>query len=289
MLKNYIKTALRNLMKNKTFSFINIAGLTVGLTSFLLIALYIFDELTFDSFHKNANNIYRIVENKTSSTGKETKTAGAGYQVSEKAKSDFSEVKNAVRFLTFSRTNVSATENTNVFYADFTIANPGFLTTFDFKILQGDRNTALTAPHSVIITEKTAQKLFNSTDVLGKTIKVERDTLPFKITAVLKDFPVNSHLAFDLLFSESSITDNEFKKFINSDWSSGAFTTYLWLNDKTNVKKVESKINRLIAANQKENIGDKNTFMLQPLKDIHFYSNDIEGNSGKKGNAPMAE
>ncbi len=124
------------------------------MTSFLLIVLFVFDELTFDRFHKNADNIYRIVENKTTAEGKEIKTAGAGYQVSEKAKTDLPEVKDAVRFFTLSRTNVSNIENTNVFYEDFTIGNPGFLKTFDFKLLLGDRKTALTAPHSVIVTEE---------------------------------------------------------------------------------------------------------------------------------------
>src|SRR5260221_11988623 len=97
MLRNYFRNALRNMMKNKIFSFINILGLTVGLTSFLLIALYIFDELTFDRFHKNANNIYRIVNDKTTPDGKETKIAGAGYQISARAKTDFPEVKDAAR------------------------------------------------------------------------------------------------------------------------------------------------------------------------------------------------
>lgn len=285
MLKNYLKIAWRNLMKNKVFSFINIFGLTIGLTSFLLIALYIFDELTFDSFHKNADNIYRIIENKTSPEGKETKHSGAGYQVSERAKTDFREVKDAARLTGFGRTNVSAIGNTNVFYEDFTTASKGFLTTFDFKLLQGDRYTALTAPNSVIVTEETAKKLFGITDVLGKTIKVDIDTsAPFKITAVLKNFPVNSHLSFNLLFSESSFTDDDFKKFINSDWSSGAFATYLSLKDKTDAHKIEAEINQFIIANQKDDVKGKSTFMLQPLKDIHFYSNDIEDNSGRKGN-----
>jgi len=114
------------MMKNKIFSFINIVGLTVGLTSFLLIALYIFDELTFDSFHKNANNIYRVVDDRISGEGKETKLAGAGYQVSARAKTDIPGVKDVVRFAAFGRANVSAAENTNVFYEDFTAGNSGF-------------------------------------------------------------------------------------------------------------------------------------------------------------------
>ncbi|MEP7142389.1 MAG: ABC transporter permease [Ferruginibacter sp.] len=283
MVKNHFKTAWRNMVKNKIFSFINVIGLTIGLTSFLLIALYIFDELTFDGFHKNAKNIYRVIDHKISAGGKESKTAGAGYQVSEKSKTDFPEIKDAVRLVTFGRSNVSAVENTNVFYEDFTIANPGFLTTFDFKLLQGNPNTALTAPHSVIVTEETAQKLFSTTNVMGKVIRADRDTIPFKITGVLKNFPVNSHLSFNLLFSESSIAGDDFKKFINSDWDSDAFATYLLLDAKAGIHAIEAKINRLVASGRKTEIKDKNSFILQPLKDIHFHSDEIEGNSGKKG------
>jgi len=283
MLINHFKIAWRNLVKNKVFSFLNIFGLTIGLASFLLIALYIFDEFTFDSFHKNADKIYRVVENVETQAGKLTKSAGAGYLISEKGKSDLPEIEDAVRLSTFGRVNVAATENTNVFYEDYTIGNPGFLTVFDFKLLRGDRNTALTAPYSVILTEETAKKLFNTTDVLGKAIKVNNDSTLYKITAVLKNFPVNSHLSFNLLFSESSIAGEGFRKFIHADWISGTFRTYLLLNTNTNAHKVESKINVLVAANENSNTKSKIHYQLQPLKSIHFYSNDIEGDSGRKG------
>ena len=282
MIKNYFKIAFRNLLKNKVFSFINIFGLTIGLTSFLLITLYIFDELTFDHFHKNADTIFRVIEKKTTPDGKETKLSGAGYQVSERAKTDIPGIEDAVRLIALGRANVSTTENTHVFYEDFLAGNQGFLTTFDFKLLEGNRLTALAAPHSVIVTEETALKFFNTKNVIGKVIKVDRDSMPFKITAVLKNFPVNSHLSFNLLFSESSIANDDFKQFTSSDWNSGAFATYLLLNDKTDVHKIEAGINQLAAANKKNN-KDKSSYVLQPLKDIHFYSNDIEGASGKKG------
>ncbi|QEC65965.1 FtsX-like permease family protein [Panacibacter ginsenosidivorans] len=284
MIRNYFKIAWRNLMKQKVFSFINIIGLAVGLTSFLLIALYIFDELTFDSFHANANNIYRVVNDKTSAEGKETKIAGAGYQVSESSKKDFPEIKDAVRITTFGRANVSTIENNNVFYEDFTIGNEAFLTTFDFKLLQGDRTTALTAPHSVILTEDEAKKLFNSVNVLGKAIKADRDTVPYRITGVLQNFPANSSISFNILFSESSIENDEFKKFIKSDWNSDAFSTYLLLNDKANAHDLQTKINNLVVKNSGEQTKAKQNFILQPLKDVHFYSAGIEGNPGNTGN-----
>ncbi|TKK68259.1 FtsX-like permease family protein [Ilyomonas limi] len=283
MFKNYLKTAWRSLTKSAIFSFINVFGLTIGFTSFLLIALYVFDEFTFDAFHKNTNNIYRVVADETTPEGKETKSAGAGYQISQKAVADLPEIKDAARFITFGRLNVSNAENTNVFYEDFTVANPGFLTVFDFKLLQGDRHTALTQPHAVIVTEETAQKLFNTTDVVGKVVKIDRDSLPYKITGVLKNFPANSHIAFNLLFSESSIDGESFKNFINSDWTSGEFSTYLLLSDKADAKKVAAKINALVSANANAESSDKSSYILQPLKAVHFYSNDIEG-SANKGN-----
>ena len=284
MIKNYLKIAWRNLMKNKIFSFINVFGLTIGLTSFILIALYIFDELTFDRFHKNAENIYRVVEDRTTPEGKEAKIAAVGYQISERLKSDFPEIKKAVRLVVFGRTNISTTENTNVFYESFWVGNPDFLTAFDFPLLEGDRNTALTAPHSVIVTEETAKKLFGRTDVMGKAIKADRDSILFKITGVLKNFPDNSHLSFNLVFSESSMTEEGFKKFVSSDWSSNAFSTYLLLNNKSGIHQVETKIDRLVASNREADNKAKSNFILQPLKDIHFYSRGIEGSLGKSGN-----
>jgi len=281
----YLKIAWRNMMKNKIFSFINVFGLAVGLTSFILIALYIFDELTFDRFHSNAANIYRIVEDNTSADGKETKLAGVAYQISERAKIDLPGVTDFARITGLGRSNVAAVGNTNVFYEDFFIANQGFLTAFDFKLLQGDRKTALTEPHTVIVTEETALKLFNSVDVLGKTVKIDRDSMPCRITAVLKKFPVNSHLSFNLIFSEATVTGGKgFSNFVNKDWNSNYFATYLVMGDKANPHITEAAINKLVSANRGSDNKSRSKFTLQPLKDIHFYSAGIQGGLGRDGN-----
>jgi len=277
MLKNYIKTAWRNLMKNKIFSFINIFGLTTGLTCFLLIALYVFDELSFDRFHKNADNIYRVIEDRVSPEGKQAKIAGAGYQVSEKSKSVVPGIKDVARLTVFGRTNVKATETSNVFYAEYRIGSIGFLTTFDFPLLQGNRNTALRDPFSVILTEEMATKLFGTTNVMGKSVKTDRDDKPYKITAVLKNFPANSHLSFDLLFSESTISGKNFVDFVNTDWTSRYFTTYLQLDGKVSPHIIEKKIQDLINTNRAGDDKTKITLSLQPLTRIHFYSAGIEG------------
>ena len=273
------------MIKNKGFSLINIIGLTIGLTSFLLIALYITDELTFDRFHKQTKHIYRVVETQTTLEGKQTKAGGVGYQIGGKVKTDFPEVKDVARVAVVGRANISAINSSNVFYEDFWIANPGFLTAFDFKLTQGDRNSALTAPHSVILTEETAMRLFGTVNVLGKAIKADRDSIPCQITGILKDFPANSHISFNLCFSEASMADRGFQNYIKTDWASGLFNTYLLLDKKSDAHATASKIKQLVAANQPKNIQYKRSFILQPLKDIRLHSEGIEnGVAGAGGN-----
>lgn len=279
MFKNHIKTAWRHIRRNKIFSFINVVGLSVGLTSFLLIALYIFDEVTFDRFHQNANNIYRLVEHRTTPEGKETKIAGAGYQVSAGAQANLPEVKNAVRLVALGRANISSPHSPNIFYEDFWISSPGFLQIFDFEMLDGSRQTALTAPHSVVITAETSLKMFGTSNVLGRSIKVDREPTPFRITGVLKNFPVNSQFSFNLLFSETTYQEPGFR----TDWDSNDFYTYLLLDGQANPQAVTAKINRLVAANRKPGNPDQRHLILQPLKEVHFNSEGIEGNLGKTG------
>ena len=280
MFKNYLKTAVRNLWKHRTFSFINIIGLTVGLTSFILIALFIFDELTFDGLHKNADNIYRVVESKTSTEGKTTKRAGTGMQVSARAKTGFPEIQEVARISKFWRPDIRTGDNSaNVFHEDYIAVNPGFLNVFSFPLLYGDRNSALTEPQSVILTEGTAKKFFGTSDVVGKSLFFDNDSVPYKVTGVLKDFPVNSSISFNLLVSEVSVAMH-----FSDDWTSGAFATYFLLNKNADITALNQKLDNLIAANHKADPGEKSQVQLQALRDVHFYSNDIEGNSGKKGN-----
>ncbi|HLX92507.1 MAG TPA: ABC transporter permease [Puia sp.] len=286
MFKNHFKTAVRNLWKHKTFFFINVTGLTVGLTSFILIALFIFDELTFDRFHRNADNIYRVVENKTSAEGVASKRSGTGFQVSARAKAGFPEVEDVARISVYWRAEIRTADNkANIFHEYFTAASPGFLHVFSFPLAYGDRNSALTEPHSIVLTEETAKKFLGATNVLGKLLFFDNDSIPYKVTGILKNFPVNSSLSFNLLVSESTLLNNpNAKDFVVNDWTSGAFATYFLLNHNADIPALDIKLDNLIAANHKGEPGVKTQVQLQALKDVHFYSNDIEGNSGKKGN-----
>jgi putative ABC transport system permease protein len=286
MIRNYFMTAWRSLWKNRISSFINVFGLTIGLTSFILIALYVFDEFTFDRSHEYADNIYRVVENKTSSEGKASKRAGTGYQVSASAKNGFPEVRDVARLSKYWRADVTSEKNrANVIHEDFIAASPGFLTVFSFPLLYGDRNSALTEPKSVVVTEATAKKFFDRSNVVGKLLFFDNDSVPYKVTAVLKNFPSNSSISFDLVASESSLFNNkEAKAFIDNDWTSGAFSTYFLLNSNADVAALDSKLDNLIAANHQPDPGTESQVQLQALTAIHFYSGDIEGSSGKKGN-----
>lgn len=283
MFINYLKIAWRNLRKNSIYSFINIFGLTAGLTAFLLIALYIFDELTYDTFHSNADNIYRVIEHKTSAAGKESNVVSIAYNLSKKAEKDFPEIERTTRFSMLGRSNISPAENTTTFYESYFTGDESFLKIFDFPILQGDRNTALSAPYSVVITEETAVKFFGQKDVLGKTIRRENDTIPYKITAVV-NIPNNSHLNFNLLFSESTLHSRpQFMNFLNNDWSSNSFVTYIQLRNGADPDQTAAKIADLAKAHREEN-EVKSSFYMQPLKKIHFYSAGIEGEMGRPGN-----
>lgn len=286
MIRIYFKTAWRNLWKNRIFSFINIIGLTIGLTSFILIALFVFDELTFDRSHKDADNIYRIVENNTSPEGKLTKRAATGFQVSARAKTGFPEIRDVARISKYWRADVASGENrTKIFKEDFIAASQGFLSVFSFPLLYGDRPTALTDPRSILLTQESAQKFFGQPNVVGKLLYFDNDSVPYKVTGVLANFPANSSISFDLVASEATILNNDgAKDWLANDWNSGAFSSYLLLNKNTDIPALDNKLDNLIAANHKAEAGVKSHVQLQALKDVHFYSGEIEGSSGKKGN-----
>jgi putative ABC transport system permease protein len=247
----------------------------------LLIALYLFDEHTFDRFHKHAPDIYRVVQERTAATGRESKVAAVAYNIGAHAKTDFPEVDDVATLNMLGRVNIANNENTNTFYESYWIANDAFLQVFDFKLLAGDRSTALHAPNSVMLTAETAVKIFGNTNVVGKTIRADKDSLPYKVTAVLENIPANSHLKFNLVFSEATLKANKgFNDFIMNDWTSNSFTTYLLLKENNPPQRTAEKIRQLVETNAKQSGIQTGNFILQPLTDIHFYSKGIEGDSG---------
>ena len=278
MFRNYCKIAFRNLMKQKGITFINIFGLTAGLTCFILIALYIVDELTFDAFHTKAGSIYRVVENRTASNGTKSKMATVSYQLSATAAKELPEIAKVCRASRLGRSNVLNDENDKVFLEGYVIANETFFDVFDFPFIAGDRS-ALNTPNAVVLSEEMAIKIFGHTNVVGKVIRAERDSTPSKITAVVK-IPVNSHIKFNVMYSEATVASRPwFKRATDGDWDANWMFTYVLLKNQ-DPQQTAAKLRQLVAANRKEERAKNSEFYLQPLTDIHFHSADIENGEG---------
>ena len=205
MFKNYFKIAWRNLVKNKTFSLINIIGLASGLACFILIALYVTDELSYDRFNEKAGRIYRINSDIVFG-GNKLHLAVASDPMGAALKKDYPQVEEFVRFFTSSGSKLIKKGNefireNNVAHVDSTLFD-----VFTIPVIAGDAKTALNEPNTVVISESAAKKYFATTDVIGKNIETDDNgkTL-YKVTAVIKDIPHNSHFTFDMLFSMDNI------------------------------------------------------------------------------------
>ncbi len=275
MIKNYFKIAWRTLFQNKLYTLLNVAGLTFGISCFLLIGLYLFDELTFDEQHSKADRIYRVIEHKNVE-GEETTIAAAGYKLAEESKKTIAEVENTTRVQRTGRANLINPENPVNFQETVTIADENFLQIFDFPLLSGDKKTALQEPNSIIINEDLAMRLFNKTDVIGKSLQFGFMDSPLKITGVLKNHPRNSSFEFNSVMSDASYRNSDFYKNIAvDDWLSNNFTVYALLKPNSNPESVSGKMTKLVRDNFKPEIGTTFSFSLQPLKSLHLNSQNI--------------
>jgi len=205
MFKNYLKIAWRNLWKNKGYSAINIGGLAIGMTCFLLIAMFIKNELSYDTYHEKAANIYRVVHH-GSEDNFDDRWVWGNAPVGPALKADFSEVVEKVQFSGRSdillEYNERSFQEGNSFYVDETVFN-----VFSWPLLSGNPETALQAPYSIVLTESLAKKYFGNEDPMGKTmdgIGGRANDGVYTVTGVMKDVPSNSHFTFDVLMSMSS-------------------------------------------------------------------------------------
>ena len=283
MLRNYLKIAFRTLTRHKLYTALNVAGLTFGITCFLIIGLYLFDELTFDQQHRNASRIYRVLEHKKTKTDDLT-VAAVSYKLAEESKKSIPEIETTARMTSFGRDNLSNPETKNKYHLTINLADENFMKVFDFELISGEKQTALKEPNSIVIVEDIAKKLFNSTDVVGKALRFDFTEKPFKITAVIKNHPSNSSFDFESLLSESTFNDDaEFQKSNASDWSSHDYTVYALLKENTEPQAVGTKMNALVAANYKPEVGTMTDYSLQPLTDMRLHSDHIARGSTSLG------
>ena len=277
MLKNYLKIALRNITRSKVFSFINISGLAIGLTSFMLIAVYVYNELNYDRYPTESGNIYRVILSVTGN-GNVVAYPDVDAAVGEGIKNAFPEVKAFTRILPgsdFIKYDTKQFKEEHIAYAD-----SNFLRMFSIPLLNGNEAEALVSPNSIVISKAFERKYFGDEEAIGKIITVGANSAAYKVTGVFDKVPEDSHFHFDAFLSLSTF------KITHPSWSNLGFFTYLLLNKNADPKKLTAKFPQLVAkyvvpevqhdmgVSLEEAQKSMNTFVfsLQPLTHIHLYS-----------------
>lgn len=280
MLKNYIRTAFRNLWRHRGFSLLNIIGLTIGMVAFFLIFLYVSFELSYDSMYSKADRIYRVVADIKTPT-ETIHTSSPAWPVPMHMKTEFQEVEAAVRVNTHDNWLVTRGdqhfEEKNVTDADST-----FFTLFDFKLLKGNPRTALTAPGSVVLTESTAKKYFGDADPMGQSLTLGRERMPGTVTGVMKDIPDNTMLKADMIISLSTVTEQ--RRDLDNEWGNYGPNGYVLLRPGVNPAALQAKLPAfLVKMDGTEMQQDKMvpTLFLEPLRDVYLRSTR---DSSKTGN-----
>jgi putative ABC transport system permease protein len=277
MFKNYLKITVRNIKKNKGYSFINIFGLAIGMACCILILIWVKDEWSFDRFHANADAIYRVTEHQYDSSGDYFPVAVTPWPLAEGLKNDLPEIAESARLRIVSWGLISYKDK-KFYEKDFVAVDPSFLKMFSFPLVKGDLSTALTEPHTVLITRETAARYFGSEDPIGKVLTFH-NVYDLKVTGLLEDVPHNSHIKFDFLVPFASIL----RDFGWADtWWTNNYTTYVQLVDNTSLQQVSEKVSSYL---KKINPETGTKLLLQPLTDIHLrsdYAIDLYGNTENK-------
>lgn len=272
MLKNYLKIAFRCIIRQKLFSLINILGLSVGLASCILIALYIINEINYDNFNTKADRIVRATT-EFCFNGVAKGVPVTGTKVVPAFRSTFPEVETGVRLF---KTGAIVKYNSKVFNEkDFVYADSTFFDIFSFSLVQGNAKNALLNPNSVVLTSITAKKYFGTSFALGKTLTINSKD-DYVVTGVIKDIPGNSQIKFDFLASFSSL---DISKPESEKWTDASFFSYLLLKTPKSIEVLQKKIPAYMKAQNTEmNLAGNNylKIFIEPLKDVHLFSR-VEG------------
>lgn len=282
MFRNYIKIAFRNLWKHKGFTAINVVGLAMGLGCFIVIAMYVFDELSYDRYHEKADHIYRI-NSDIRFGGTDLSMAVSSDPMGETLKQDYPEVEEFVRFYNSNGPKLIKKGDAYIKEANVTHVDSTLFKVFTFPAIIGNTETALYEPNSVVITESAAKRYFgNPAEALGKTLETQDNgTTLYNITAVIYDIPKNSHFNFEFFFSMANIRYNM------GNYLSHNFRTYIVLNPETDYKEFTknfkdyiddyvlpqaSEFMEVSSMEDFEKAGNKLEYSLIPLTDIHLKS-----------------
>lgn len=280
MIRNCIKTAYRSLEKNKAFTILNVLGLAVGLATCLLIAFYVFDELSYDKYNVNADRIFRINE-ELKFGGNIGLNAVSPSPFSQLLRTDFPEVEETVR-LQGGHSAYVKKGNENVKEDNIVYADPSLFKVFTLPFIDGDPKTALVEPRSVVINETIAKKYFGTTKgVVNRTLTMN-DTVIYKITGIVYNIPRQSHFNFDFFISSSTL---DLKR--ENSWIRSNFNSYILLRKGADYKKLQAKFRDVVikysapelksvlnlSFDDFEKSGNFFRLTLFPLTDIHLKSN----------------
>lgn len=286
MFKNYLKIAWRNLAKNKVFSLVNIMGLTLGFACFILLSLFVLDELSFDSFHSDRDQTYRLVQQIQEADGDARKVATVAPAIGSEALKQFPEVESQTQLIVIGRLTMG-NEPLNRDYEPIWIADANLFDFFDFEFLYGNPETALTEPNNLVITESTAQKYFGRTDVVGEPLYT--NVFEATVSGVIKDFPANSHIEMTTIHAEPTWAREikSWNEFVTTNWTANSMITYFKMQPGFDKRAFENKLTALVKSRYGEDKDYESSFTLQPLRDIHLYSGDIEGGLNVHAGNPL--
>ena len=268
MLKHYLSIAFRNLMKHGRFTIINILGLTISLTCCLLIFIFISHELSFDDFHVQADDIYRITY-EMSEEEQQRNIAITPNIIAPTLIREFPQVQSACRVYpskSVLKFDDQMYEESGIIYAD-----SSFLDIFDFAVLEGDSKSALDRPHTIVLTRRMAQKYFQEQSPIGKTLLSGSNLTPYEVTAVVENPPLNSHLDFDFIFSYLSLG----KWAQEETFGSANYFTYTLLRPGSDPAIIENGWKDILKRDAEAEYASAVKFHLQPLKEVHLQSSHL--------------
>ncbi len=288
MLKNYFKVAIRNLIRNKFYSTINIAGLSIGIAVSMLILFYIFDELGYDRFHKDADRIYQVYL-KAKLQGTAAEGANTCAPIAEASKNEIPGVDESTR-INLWRDVVIRYEDKIFTEKKLLLADSNFFSFFTFDLQEGNENDVLNEPNQIILTETSAKKYFGyelgkGESPMGKMVLMGTDKINCEIVGIVKDPPKNSHFQFDMMLSMETW---DFSK--QTQWTSNSLYSYLKLNEKTDPVRVQENMKAMVdkyigpeleqflgvSLEEWRKTGDDYGYFIQPMTDIHLYSKTDE-------------
>ncbi len=271
MLKNYLKIALRNFLRHKGYSFVNVAGLAVGMACCIVMLLFVQDELRYDRWHVNAKRIFRLASAERSETG-ERMLANSYAPVAPALRAAFSEIEQTVRLMPRSvavkRDALKQFQEERFYFADST-----FFALFSFEFLQGDGQTALQSPEGLVLTQAAAQKYFGTENPLGQILTIE-NRLALKVTGVLQNLPRQSHLQFDFVANLKQVETILGAPILSSrqGWYWPPMYTYLLLPSPAAATALAPRLPEFVRARFPHDLKEKRALHLQPMTDIHLYS-----------------